>query len=239
VPPADAVPLSVVMPVYNEAGAIALAVDEVRGHVLDHVPGAELVVVDDGSRDGTATLLDGIAQGEPRVRVVHQQNRGHGGALLTGLAHARGDFVFLIDSDRQIPLHDFGAAWAHVRQGREAVFGVRRRRHDPAIRVFLSRLIGVVVRALFGVRLRDANVPYKLFRRSMWQDASACIPAGTLAPSLFLAIFAKARGRDVFELDVVHKERETGEVSIRRLKLLKFCAAGLRQMWAFRRCLRG
>jgi hypothetical protein len=100
-------------------------------------------------------------------------------------------------------------------------------------------LISGVIRWWFGVRLADANVPYKLLRRSVWQEASACIPAGTLAPSLFLAIHAKARGHDILEIDVPHKERQTGEVSIKRLKLLKFCAAGLRQMSAFRRCLHG
>jgi glycosyltransferase involved in cell wall biosynthesis len=227
------------MPVYNEEGAIALAVEDVRRHVLDRVPGADFVIVDDGSRDATGRLLDEVAGRDPRVHVIHQQNRGHGGALMAGLGHARGDYVFLIDSDRQIPLDGFDAAWAHVQRGRDAVFGVRRRRHDPAIRLYLSKLIGTVVRVLFGVATLDANVPYKLVRRSIWQAASACIPPGTLAPSLFLAIFTKWRGHDMVEVDVVHQERATGAVSIRRLKLLKFCATGLRQLWAFRRCLRG
>lgn len=233
------IPLSVVMPVYNEEDAIALAVEDVQRDVLDRVPGADFVIVDDGSRDGTGRLLDTIAGGDPRIRVIHQPNRGHGGALMTGLGVAQGEFVFLIDSDRQIPLDAFEAAWRQIQSGRDAVFGVRRRRHDPAIRLYLSNLIRAVVSVMFGVRICDANAPYKLVRRSIWQAASACIPPGTLAPSLFLAIFAKARGYDVVEVDVVHKERETGEVSIRRMKLLRFCAAGLRQMWAFRRCVRG
>jgi glycosyltransferase involved in cell wall biosynthesis len=233
------VPLTVIMPVYNEEGAIALAVEEVRRHVLDAVPGADFVVVDDGSRDGTAALLDELARGDARLRVIHQANCGHGGALLTGLAQAAGQHVFLIDSDRQIPLDGFAAAWAQVGRGRAAVFGVRKNRNDPALRLYLSRLISGVIRVWFGVRLADANVPYKLLRRSIWQEASTCIPPGTLAPSLFLAIHAKARGHDIVEIEVPHKERETGEVSIKRLTLLKFCAVGFRQMSAFRRCLNG
>lgn len=231
------VPLTVIMPVYNEEGAITLAVEEVRRHVLDAVAGADFVVVDDGSRDRTPALLDEMARGDSRLRVIHQANRGHGGALLAGLAQATGEHVFLIDSDRQIPLDGFAAAWAQVGPGRAAVFGVRKNRNDPALRLYLSRLINGVIRVWFGVQLADANAPYKLLRRSIWQEASTCIPPGTLAPSLFLAIYAKARGHDILEIDVPHKERETGEVSIKRLKLLKFCAAGLRQMSAFRRCL--
>lgn len=225
------------MPVYNEEGAIRLAVEEVQRHVLDHVPGAELVVVNDGSRDGTGRLLDEMAGRDPRIHAVHQENRGHGGALMAGLGRAGGEYVFLIDSDRQILLDDFSAAWAHAQRGRDGVFGIRRRRHDPALRLYLSKTIAAVVRVMFGVAIRDANVPYKLLRRSIWQDATRCIPPGTLAPSLFLAIFARKRGHDIVEVDVVHKERETGEVSIKRWKLLKFCATGLRQMLAFRRCL--
>ncbi len=227
------------MPAYNEEGAIAAALDDVQRHVLDHVPGADLVVVNDGSRDGTGRLLDDIAAKDPRIHVIHQKNRGHGGALMAGLAASHGACVLLIDSDRQIPLDGFPAAWAYMQDRHDGVFGVRRRRCDPMLRRYLSEVIRKVVELLFGVKIRDANVPYKLLRREIWQEASACIPEGTVAPSLFLAIFARKRGFDIVEVDVVHRERDTGEGSIRRFKLLKFCATGLSQMWALRRCLHG
>lgn len=235
--PPNTVPLSVVMPVYNEEGAIALAIDEVRRDVLDRVPGAELVVVNDGSRDGTKAILDQAASRDPRVRAIHQQNRGHGGALMAALAAARGDYVFMIDSDRQIALDTFTAAWQQVQAGRDGVFGIRRRRHDPALRIHLSRFIRNSVGLLFGVRLPDPNVPYKLIRRAIWEAARTCIPDDTLAPSLFLAIYAARRGHDIVNVEIVHKERDTGEVSIKRMKLFKFCARAFSQMLAFRRCL--
>ena len=230
-------PLTIVMPVYNEQDAIAAAVGDVQEHILARIDGAELVVVNDGSRDGTAALLDGIAKADARVRVIHQANMGHGGAVMAGLAAATGDHVFLIDSDRQIPLDKFDDAWRAIEQGRAAVFGVRRRRHDPALRLFLTKVIRHAINLMFGVTLEDANVPYKLLRRSVWEEARPYIPQGTLAPSLFLAIVSKLRGHDILELDVLHKERNTGEVSIRRLKLLKFCARGLAQMIELRRRL--
>lgn len=232
------VPLTVVMPVYNEQDAIVAAVGDVQEHVLGPVAGAELIVVNDGSRDRTGALLDGIARQDPRVRVIHQANSGHGGAVMAGLAAATGEFVFLLDSDRQIPLDHFMDAWKAVQGGRDAVFGVRRRRHDPALRLFLTKMIRQAVHLMFGVVLDDANVPYKLLRRSIWVEAQPYVPPGTLAPSLFLAIVARLRGHDILELDVPHKERNTGEVSIRRLKLLKFCARGLSQMIELRRRVR-
>ncbi len=235
---ASGVPLSVIMPVYNEEDAIVLAVDDVQRHVLDHVPGAELVVINDGSRDRTRPLLDEIAGKDPRVRVIHQQNTGHGGAVMAGLASARGECVFLVDSDRQIPLDEFSRAWREFTAGRDAVFGVRRRRHDPPLRLYLTMVVRGAVHLLFGVRLQDANVPFKLLRTTIWHEARPLVPDGTLAPSLFLAIIAKLRGHDVAELEVQHKQRDTGEVSIRRLKLLKFCARGLSQMLELRRRVR-
>jgi len=87
------------------------------------------------------------------------------------------------------------------------------------------------------VRIFDANVPYKLLRRSIWTDASACIPPGTLAPSLFLALFAKLRGYDIVEMDIEHRPRATGAASIRRLRLLTFSAKAFAQLLAFRRCV--
>ena len=218
------------MPVYNEEGAIVAAVDEVRKYVLSLVPESELVVVDDGSRDGTGRLLDAAAASDPRIKVIHQPNGGHGAALLTGLKAATGDHLFLIDSDRQIPLDEFKAAWSEIVAGRDAVFGVRRRRYDPVLRLYLTRLVRHSVNMLFGINLHDANAPYKLFKRGIWTDVRECVPDGTLAPSLFLAIAAKSRGYDIREIDVTHKERDTGEVTLRKFKLLKFCARGFGQM---------
>jgi glycosyltransferase involved in cell wall biosynthesis len=237
-PAAGSVPLSVTMPVYNEEGAIVQAIAEVQQNVLDLVPGAELVVVNDGSKDGTGRLLDEAAAKDDRIRVIHQKNSGHGGALMAALSAASGERVLLMDSDRQIGLERFPAAWAELEKGRDGVFGLRRRRYDPKLRLMLSRFIRGVLHLLFGVRIHDANVPYKLLRRAIWEEARQCIPPGTLAPSLFLAIFARLRGYDIVEQEIVHRERDTGEVSIRRLKLLKFCARGFRQLLTFRQCVR-
>jgi len=225
------------MPVYNERAAVHLSAADVQRHVLDVVAGSELVAVDDGSTDGSGPVLDEIMAADPRVRVLHQANSGHGGALMAGLSSAQGDWVLLIDSDRQIALDSFATAWAHAQQGCDAVFGVRRRRHDPQLRLYLMRLVRFAIRILFGVRIFDANVPYKLLRRSIWSEASACIPRGTLAPSLFLAIFVKLKRYNIVEMDIEHRERAAGVASIRRLKLLKFSARAFAQLMAFRRCV--
>jgi len=225
------------MPAYNEEDGIEVAVQAVQVNILDRVPNSELVVVNDGSRDGTGALLDRLASADPRVRVIHKANGGHGPAIMTGLGEAAGEFVFLIDSDNQIPLEEFAPFWTAVQEGNDAAFGVRRVRHDAELRKVLTVVIRLSLSTLFGVRLYDSNVPYKLLRQSLWTSARPLIPDGTLAPSLFLAVFAARRGYRIRYIDVTHKDRETGTVSIRRWKLIKFCARAFRQLLDFRRAL--
>ena len=229
--------LSVIMPAYNEEGAIESAVLEVKRDVLDLVPGSSLIVVNDGSKDKTGEIMDRLSRSDPRIRVIHKQNGGHGPAVRTGLDQAESDFVFLIDSDLQIPLGDFMRHWPRVKT-MDALFGMRVNRHDPKVRLWLTRLVRLSIWFLFGVYLRDANVPYKVLRRSVWTDAARMIPPDTLAPSLFLAIFTKKKGYRLIEEPVDHKERGTGEVSIRKWKLIQFCYKGFRQMMGFRSALR-
>ena len=99
-PDPPAAPLTAIMPAYNEEEAIEAAVGEVRGQVLDAVPGSDLIVVDDGSRDRTGAILDQLSAADPRVKVIHQPNGGHGAALRTGMERANGQLLFLLDSDR-------------------------------------------------------------------------------------------------------------------------------------------
>jgi glycosyltransferase involved in cell wall biosynthesis len=234
----DAYSLTVVMPAYNEEGAIREAVREVQQHVLPNAPRSELLVINDGSRDRTGAILEELANQDSRILVIHQPNGGHGRALVNGLEQSKSEYVFLVDSDRQIPLDTFPEFW-EVATECDGAFGQRVRRHDPALRLFITALVRWTVKALFGVRIFDPNVPYKIFRRKLWEEAREFIPADTFAPSLHLAIFARVRGFDIVESPIRHRERETGEASIRRWKLFKVLARAGVQLLAFRGSLRG
>ncbi|MGA2603715.1 MAG: glycosyltransferase family 2 protein [Verrucomicrobiia bacterium] len=229
--------LSVIMPAYNESAAIADAVSEVQHWVLAPLPAAELIVVNDGSQDDTGKILEGLASGEPRLRVVNQKNAGHGAAVRTGLELARGEYVFLLDSDRQVPLEAFPGLW-QAAHGHEGALGVRWPRRDPLFRLLLTRVVRLLLFLLFRVRLRDANCPFKIFRRSIWTEARGLIPEGTITPSLFLAVYMARRWPSIEQQPVPHRIRATGVVSIRRWKLVKTCALAFRQLWDFRKKLR-
>jgi glycosyltransferase involved in cell wall biosynthesis len=226
------------MPVYNEKDSIGEAVQEIQRIVLDLVPDSELIVIDDGSTDETKTVLQDLAQKDPRVHVVTQANGGHGAALRNGMQLAGGEYMLLVDSDRQIPIEAFSQLWPQA-QTCDMVMGIRVVRHDPPTRIYLTKFVRQVVKALFGVSIRDANVPFKILKRSLWLDASPIIPEGSLAPSLFLAIFALRKKYNVILREVPHRERQSGVSSIRHFKLLRFCLKSFGQLLQFRKALLG
>jgi glycosyltransferase involved in cell wall biosynthesis len=232
-PENDKAKLSVVMPVYNEKDSIGEAVREIQSVVLDAVATAELIVINDGSTDSTKDVLEELAQKDKRLRVITQPNGGHGEALRNGMELASGEYMLLIDSDRQIPIEAFNTIWP-VAQTCDMVMGIRVQRHDPPTRIYLTKLVRQVVKRLFGVSIRDANVPFKVLKSSLWHDARNFIPEGTLAPSLFLAIFALRKKYNVVLQEVPHRERENGVSSIRHFKLFKFCCKAFGQLLKFR-----
>src|SRR5215470_8678735 len=159
------------MPAYNEEAGIEDAVKEVQDEILKLVPDGELIVVNDGSRDRTSEILHRLSASDPRVKVIDKPNSGHGPSVVVGLEQARGEYVFLLDSDRQIPLDCFARLWEAARQC-DGAFGMRSNRQDPRFRLFLSTVIRLSVRVLFGVDTVDTNIPCKLFRRSIWTELS-------------------------------------------------------------------
>src|SRR5262249_33688754 len=120
----------------------------------------------------------------------------------------------------------------------DALLGVRSTRGGSSARRIISSTIPRVLPRLFGVSIRDANAPFKIVRRAVWQQARAAIPTDSLIPSLMLAIFLK-RGRfDVVEHDVEFRSRAAGVSSLGGWRLARFCSHATIQLLSFRRALK-
>jgi glycosyltransferase involved in cell wall biosynthesis len=160
------------MPVYNEEDTVAQVVREVLALPLD----LELVVVDDGSTDGTRARLCGLeAEGDPRLTVVYApRNRGKGAAIRAALARARGDVVVIQDADREYDPRDFAPMLARIEAGAAVVYGTRlspeaaRLNREVRDKFFYARrLLPWLTNRLFGTRLTDEATCYKMFRRAV------------------------------------------------------------------------
>jgi dolichol-phosphate mannosyltransferase len=230
--------LSIVVPVYNEAGMIETLVRDLEREVAPVVGEIEAIFVDDASTDETPEILDRLAVERPWLQVEHvPQNAGHGAAVLSGLGHARGEWIFQIDSDGQFIVAEFSRLWERRRDS-DLALGVRAHRHDPAHRLALSRAVSLATSMLAGTRIPDANTPFRLVRRTLWEDLRDLIPAGTLAPNIFVTLGSAVRGWRVAEVSVTHLARERGTSTLRSLRLLRFSLRGLRQLVAFRLSMR-
>jgi glycosyltransferase involved in cell wall biosynthesis len=240
--------LDIIMPVYNEAASIEQTLGEIADRVLNVIPGSRLLAIDDGSRDDSGSILDAWEKKHPsQMKVFHKSNSGHGASLLFGLERAEAEWIFLLDSDNQIAVNQFLKLWERRRQAppryqpgpgqADLLMGRRARRQDPQLRIWLTRFIRLFLWCYFGVKVYDANVPFKLFKRSLWEKVKIFIPPDTLAPSLFLAVIAKKLGYSLLEIEVEHSSRKTGSSSLKKLKLFRFCLKALRQLLALRRAL--
>jgi dolichol-phosphate mannosyltransferase len=216
--------LSVVMPVYNEASVLSTVLGDIATLVLDAVPDSELVVVDDNSTDRSSQLLAAAHVRDPRVRVLtNAANRGHGPSVRRGIDESTGDWILHLDSDGQFDLADFARLWALV-DDHDLVLGVRSERNDPFHRIALTLATRSLASVLARHRIRDANTPFRLVRRSLFDHLRPAIPADTFAPAIAVVVGAYRSGARVTDVEVTHLARPHGRSTLRVGRLVR--AAG-------------
>src|SRR6476469_10105207 len=133
--------LSVFFPAYNDSGTIASLVITALRSARKLTPDHEVIVVNDGSADNTAEILDELARTYPQVRVVHhEKNRGYGGALRTGFETATRELIFYTDGDAQSDPSEMEALWHRMSDDVDLVNGYKISRSDPLHRIIIGRI---------------------------------------------------------------------------------------------------
>jgi len=198
--------LSILVPVFDEVQSLRELHGEITRacQVLDR--SYEIVFVDDGSRDGSAEVLDDLADRDSHVVVIHlRRNFGKSPALAAGFENVRGAIVITLDADLQDDPALIPAFVSRIEAGADLVSGWKQRRHDPVDKTLPSRLFNAVVRKLSGVQLRDFNCGYKAYRAECVRELR--VYGGF---HRFLPVFAHDRGFRVEELVVLHRARKFG-----------------------------
>ena len=172
--------LTVVLPCYNEAANIPSTVRDVLDWFgADGIDG-DIVAVDDGSSDGTGEVLDDLADGDDRIRVVrHAANRGYSSAVRSGCDQAAGEWVAFMDSDGQFRAADLNRLIEWTEEF-DFVAGRRATRADPLKRHLFAKAYAIVVCLTLGIWIRDINCGMKLFRTSTWGRVRPQIASGGL-----------------------------------------------------------
>lgn len=213
--------LSCFFPAFNEEENIEAVLDEALGTLSRFADDFEVIVVNDGSSDRTADVVTAYAAGRAgrlggtheksgRVRLVnHEENRGYGEALRSGLAAAQGDAVFFTDADRQFRLDDLERLLERYDAG-SFVVGYRQKRNDPWHRLFVARVYHAALKAVFGLRLRDVDCAFKLFSRDVLDRVRPDLESRSAFISPELLIRAQMAGVQVVEVGVPHYPRAAG-----------------------------
>lgn len=213
--------ISVVIPVFNNGDAMVRECHAALASVLDTIAEpAEILFVDDGSRDTTLEGLKALQRADSRVRIVElTANFGQHAAFSAGFDAVRGDVVVTMDVDLQADPADIPKIIAPLRRGFDLVSGVRMNRQDPAVRRVASDGVTRLVAMMTGVRLRDVGCPFNAFTADVAKSLSSF---GELRR--FLKPLAVRVARSVTEVEVSHRARaahhaRTGYSATRLLRL--------------------
>ena len=224
--------LTVALPAYNEEANIAAMIEEVVRNVAPLASDWEVVVVDDGSRDETASAVRAIEARDPRVRLVrHDRNRGYGAAVWTGLTSARKDLVFFTDSDRQFDLAEIRGLLEKL-PGADLVVGYRSPRRDPLPRKINGWAWSWLVNLLFGYTARDIDCAFKVMRKAVVDTLRERVRSRGATFSTELLVRAKAAGFRIRELPIRgHRPRVAGSPTGARISVV---LRAFRELGAFR-----
>jgi glycosyltransferase involved in cell wall biosynthesis len=221
---------SIVIPAYNEGERITAALDQVLAWIGEQRWSAELVVVNDGSRDNTAAIIARYAAAHPQVRLIENPgNHGKGYSVRNGMTHARGDLLLFTDADLSSPISEAPKLFDALAAGADVAIGSRWLRSElqterqPFYRQLFGRVFNLFLRMMLGIQFKDTQCGFKAFRRSA---ADAIFPRqrierwGFDAEILFLA---RRFGFKSIEIGVAWGHDERTKISYFR--------DGMRMVW--------
>ena len=223
--------LSVFFPAYNDAPSLPDLLAKTFRALEEHVADYEVIVVNDGSYDDTAAVLERLReQHGPRLRdVTHPQNRGYGGALRTGFESATKEFVFYTDGDGQYNTGELPRLLELVGPKTGLVNGYKLQRNDPTHRIWIGATYNFCARLLFGIRIRDIDCDYRLIRRELLERIHLTSTSGTICVELVRKL--EMTGCEVVETGVGHYPRLYGKSQFFRVRSLLTTLYELIRLW--------
>ncbi len=225
--------LSYFFPAHNEEANVEGLVEEALATLPGLAETFEIIVVDDGSRDATASIAEALVERHPDiVRLVpHPVNLGYGAALCSGFGAARYELIAFTDGDRQFRVGDIGRLTERLTasDAPDVVVGFRIRRADPLVRTLYARAYRLANRIFFGLRVTDVDCACKLFRRDALEGLRVGSDGAFLSAELLIKL--QAAGRRVAEVGVPHYPRTAGAATGARPRVI---LRAVRDFWLLR-----
>jgi glycosyltransferase involved in cell wall biosynthesis len=223
--------ISAFFPCFNDEATIERMVD-VAFATLERVgvDDCEVIVVNDGSTDGSAKVLEALGEREPRLRVVtHEHNRGYGGALLSGFEAAKKQWVFYTDGDGQFDPAELEQLVQHASDAVDVVQGYKIRRADGPLRSVIGRVYHRFVSFFFGLHIRDTDCDFRLIRRAKLDEVELVHTTGVICVELVRKL--QDAGARFTEVGVHHYRRVFGKSEFFRLGAIVRTLWDLAGLW--------
>ena len=202
--------ISVFFPCYNDSNTIADLVREAERQLTRLTGDYEIIVVNDGSTDASADVLQRLAAEMPRLKVVtHERNRGYGGALRSGFAAATKELVFYTDGDGQYDVRELPLLAMLMTDDTDFVNGMKMTRQDPAYRVHIGNLHQFLMRWMFWLPIHDVDCDFRLIRRRILDGIELRSNSGSICVELVK--HAQRAGAGFREVSVHHYARRFGQ----------------------------
>lgn len=222
--------ISAFFPAYNDENSISALVENVAAILQQITRDYEVIVVNDGSSDGTAAVLDKLAARLPYLRVVHHpRNRGYGGALRSGFEHATKDMVFYTDGDGQYDVAEIANLIPLMTEDVDVVNGYKRKRSDNRRRIVLGGIYKFLARTLFGLPIRDVDCDFRLMRRTMIQSIELTSTSGVVCTEMIYKL--TQAGCRFAETPVHHYPRLHGQSQFFTLKRVARTGYDFFRLW--------
>ncbi|MCG9787511.1 undecaprenyl-phosphate 4-deoxy-4-formamido-L-arabinose transferase [Vibrio barjaei] len=209
--------VSIVIPVYNEENCLQELIDRTTKASDSIGKDYEIILVDDGSRDRSAEIIEEASakEGSHVVGVILNRNYGQHNAIMAGFEQVRGDLIITLDADLQNPPEEIPNLVAKAEEGFDSVGTVRKNRQDSALRRYPSKLINKLVKRSTGVEMNDYGCMLRAYRRHVVDAMLECHERST-----FIPVLANGFSRHTTEIDVHHDERADGESKYSFMKLI-------------------
>ena len=229
--------LTIIFPAFNEDDVIVKTIEDAI-KTLDRMTYRwEIIIVDNASTDNTGKIADDLAQKLEGVRVVHHPaNLLYAMSTRTGYQQADGDIIFVIDSDGQYRANDIENFIEKIGDGYDIVYGWRRRRRDPLLRLFITYVLNLLARFLLESSLHDINCGFRAVKREVAKNIEIRHKVNAVGPEIWVR--AKKKGYKVGEIPIAHLPRESGKSIHDFWRLPGAIAKFIRYLWALRNELR-
>ncbi len=215
--------LYIVIPAYNEEANIRQVIEDWYPVVDMRSGESRLVIVNDGSRDNTLSVLKSMQADRPKLIVLDKENGGHGSTILYGYHYALGhdaEYVFQSDSDGQSFASEFDQFWDE-RSKYDMLIGYRNHREDGFSRIVVTKVLKLVIRLCFHVKVTDANTPYRLMRASTLREEIGLIPKDFFLSNVLITVLFTRHLRSIKYIPITFRPRQGGVNSINLKRIFK------------------